>query len=104
MRKLQISLARGFLLLFGCAVALAGTLGTQRIDALTPPVRKYVSVSTSKVILEHVQVIDGTGAPAASDQNIYIENGKITAISAGRDEPSATDTTILKLRDRKSVV
>ena len=97
MRKLQISLARGFLLLFGCAVALAGTLGTQRIDALTPPVRKYVSVSTSKVILEHVQVIDGTGAPAASDQNIYIENGKITAISAGSDEPSATDTTILNL-------
>src|ERR1700704_4965885 len=53
----------------------------QRVDALGPQVRKYLSVSTPKVILEHVQIIDGTGAAPSPDQNIYIAGGKIAAVS-----------------------
>jgi hypothetical protein len=34
----------------------------QGVDALGPEVRKYLRVSTPKVLLEHVQIIDGTGA------------------------------------------
>src|SRR5437016_3483014 len=47
-----------------CLAALwsSGPANAQRIDALGPRVRKYVSVSTSRVVLEHVQIIDGTGA------------------------------------------
>jgi imidazolonepropionase-like amidohydrolase len=70
----------------------------QRTDALSPQVHKYVSVGTSKVLLEHVQIIDGTGAAAAADQNISIEGGKITAISPGADQSPTEGTTILNLR------
>lgn len=70
----------------------------QRVDDLKPEVRKYLRVSTSKVILEHVQIIDGTGAAPSPDQNIYIEGGKITAIKAGADQSPSEGTTILDLR------
>ena len=30
--------------------------------------------------LEHVEVIDGTGGPSASDQTIVIDHGKIAAV------------------------
>jgi len=70
----------------------------QRSDGLSPQIRKYVSVGTSKVILEHVELIDGTGAAAVADRNITIEGGKITAIAPGADLPPADGTTILHLR------
>lgn len=70
----------------------------QRFDALNPEVRRYVSVSTQKVILEHVQVIDGTGAAPVQDQNISIGGGKITAISPGADQPASEGITIINLR------
>ena len=70
----------------------------QRIDALGRQVRKYLHVDTPKVILEHVQIIDGTGAAPSPDQNISIADGKIAAISAGADQSSSDGTTILDLR------
>ncbi|HKE09156.1 MAG TPA: amidohydrolase family protein [Candidatus Acidoferrum sp.] len=69
-----------------------------RAQPLSPQVRKYVSVSTPKVILEHVELIDGTGAEVVADRNISIEGGKIIAISPGADLPPADGTTILNLR------
>jgi imidazolonepropionase-like amidohydrolase len=45
-----------------------------------------------------VQIIDGTGAAPSSDQNIYIQGGKITAITAGADQSPSDGTTILNLR------
>jgi imidazolonepropionase-like amidohydrolase len=80
------------------ALSCSELADAQRIDALGPQVRKYVSVSTPKVILEHVQIIDGTGAAPSPDQNIYIAGGKITATSAGADQSPSDDTTILDLR------
>jgi imidazolonepropionase-like amidohydrolase len=70
----------------------------QRIDSLTPQVRKYVSVGTAKVVLEHVEVIDGTGSAPAADQNIVIESGRITAVTPGADLPPNDGTTVLNLR------
>ena len=70
----------------------------QTADVLEPEVRKYVRVSTSKVVLEHVRVIDGTGAPARADQTIAIEGGKITAIGPGADQQRSADVTVLDLR------
>jgi len=70
----------------------------QRVDALGPQVRKYLRVSTPKVVLEHVQIIDGKGAAPISDQNISIEGGKITAISPGADQSPSDGTTIIDLR------
>lgn len=70
----------------------------QRVDALGVEVRKYLRVSAPRVILEHVRIIDGTGAAPVADQNITIERGKIAAISAGADAPASAGTTILDLR------
>ena len=80
------------------ALSCPGLSNAQSIDALSPEVRKYLSVSTPKVALEHVQVIDGTGAAPKLDQNIYISGGKITAVSAGADLPPNDGTTVLDLR------
>jgi imidazolonepropionase-like amidohydrolase len=76
----------------------AGVAHAQRIETLAPQVRKYASVQTPKVVLEHVEVIDGTGATASPDRNVTIEGGKITAISPGADVPPSDGTTVLDLR------
>jgi imidazolonepropionase-like amidohydrolase len=90
---------RGWLPLFSVAVlSYSAPADAQRVDTLGPEVRKYLRVSTPKVILEHVQIIDGTGAAPTPDQNIYLEGGKIKAISAGADQPASDGTTILDLR------
>ena len=75
----------------------AGAAYPQSADALAPEVRKYLRVSTPRTILEHVRVIDGTGGPALPDQNLTIENGKITAIAPGADVPHRSDVTVLDL-------
>jgi imidazolonepropionase-like amidohydrolase len=85
--------------LFSLAVVLCSEPATaQRIDALGPQASKYASVSTPKAILEHVQIIDGTGAAPTPDQNIFIEGGRITAIAPGADQPPTDGTTIINLR------
>jgi imidazolonepropionase-like amidohydrolase len=40
-------------------------------------VADFVSVDTPVFVLDHVRVIDGTGAPAKEDQAVVIANGKI---------------------------
>src|SRR5438132_11870541 len=72
--------------------------GAQPLDALGPDVRNLLRLTTPKVILEHVQIIDGTGAAPSADKNIHIEGGKISAISAGADQSPSDGTTILDLR------
>src|SRR6202521_1161075 len=84
--------------LFLAAVSCSAIAGAQTLDALGPEVRKLLRVTTPRVILEHVQVIDGTGAAPNPDRNIHIEAGKIAAISAGADQAPSDGTTILDLR------
>ena len=55
------------------AMALAQTPNPPVPAALAP----FVKVSADTIILEHVRVIDGTGAPAKDDQFVYIIGGKI---------------------------
>jgi imidazolonepropionase-like amidohydrolase len=65
---------------------------------LSKPVKEFVRVGTSEVVLTHVRVIDGTGSPAVEDQNIVLESGKIAAIQPGADAAPAANTTVLDLR------
>lgn len=44
------------------------------------PSKDFIRVQSPVVALEHVRVIDGTGAAARTDQTIVISGGKITAI------------------------
>ena len=94
---------RTFLLSAALSLAAAASPNPARaevspVDALGPAVRKYVRVGTARVVLEHVQVIDGTGTAPMPDRNVSIENGKITAISPGADLSPREGTTVLDLR------
>ena len=90
----------GTVLFLMCLLTLSspGPASSQRVDALSPLVRKYVTVGTQRVILEHVQIVDGTGGAPLADRNISIEGGKITAISAGADQAPVEGVTILNLQ------
>jgi imidazolonepropionase-like amidohydrolase len=65
--------------------------------ALSKTVQQFVRVNAPKVVLTHVRVIDGTGKAAIEDQNIVIENGKITDVRAGTDVASAAGTAVVDL-------
>jgi len=64
---------------------------------LSKTVQEYVRVQSPKLILTHLRIIDGTGGPAAADQNIVIESGKITAIEKGADVAASPNVTVLDL-------
>jgi imidazolonepropionase-like amidohydrolase len=89
---------RIILFVFAAALVVARLAEAQTADTLGPEVQKYVRVSTPRVVLEHVEVIDGTGAAPIADRNIYIEAGKITAITTGADERQSDGLTVLDLR------
>ncbi|MCB0720123.1 MAG: amidohydrolase family protein [Bacteroidetes bacterium] len=52
---------------------------SQTIDNLSEGVRAYVDVPESVVAITHATVIDGTGAPAARDMTVVVQDGVITA-------------------------
>jgi imidazolonepropionase-like amidohydrolase len=63
------------LTLFAC-VFVAATMYGQTQPDVTP----FVSVSAPVFVLNHVRVVDGTGATAKEDQMVVIANGKIQSI------------------------
>src|ERR1700736_2827737 len=63
----------GSLLVAGVTVAQ-----TQKTNDVT----EFITVDTPVFVLNHVRVIDGTGAPAKEDQAVVIANGKIELIGA----------------------
>ncbi len=68
------------------------------VPVLSPDVQALVRVQTPTVILTHVTVIDGTGKPAAADQNVVVEHGKIARIEAAREVSAGADTTVIELK------
>jgi imidazolonepropionase-like amidohydrolase len=70
MRKLLV-----VVVLACCSSAVAQTL--------SPDVKQFVKVDAPVVALEHVRVIDGTGAPAKDDQTVVLMNGKIESVKSG---------------------
>lgn len=49
-------------------------------SAMGPGVRPYVAINDSVIALEHVRVIDGTGAAARANQTLVIDHGAIAAV------------------------
>ena len=50
-------------------------------QTLSPEVKQFVKVDAAVVVLEHVRVIDGTGAAAREDQTLTLSHGKIESVS-----------------------
>ena len=76
-------------LLFGTFLAGASLLVAQ--SRLTPGVQPFLSFNDPVVALEHVRLMDGTGAAARADQTIVIDHGRILAVgsAASVQEPNA---------------
>lgn len=71
---------------------LSASLAAQ---SLSPALRRFVSVDAPVVALEHVLVLDGTGAPAAANQTVLLDHGQIAAIGAQVAVPAGA--TVLDL-------
>ena len=69
-------------------------------QTLSPQVRAFVKVDSPVVVLTHVRVIDGTGAPAREDQNVVLSHGKIESIAdaGSANVPRNKGVQILDLR------
>jgi Amidohydrolase family len=61
------------------------------------PVEPFVSVKAPVFVLDHVRVIDGTGAPARENQAIVVENGKIRYAGPAMGAPIPPDIKPMEL-------
>ncbi len=48
----------------------------------TPGLKPFISTDAPTIVLRHVRVVDGTGAPPREDQTLVIANGKISSTPA----------------------
>jgi imidazolonepropionase-like amidohydrolase len=65
-------------------LALAMLAGASAIAQTPDGLKPYVSEDARVLVLEHVRVIDGTGAAPAEDQRIEIEGGTITRVQSAQ--------------------
>src|ERR1700722_6521971 len=63
-------------------------------------VPEYVSVAAPVVVLRHVRVVDGTGAPAPADQSVVIADGVIRQLGDSGTVAVPPDAKVLDLPDR----
>jgi imidazolonepropionase-like amidohydrolase len=54
----------------------------QSASSLSPGVKEYVRVSAPVVALEHVRIMDGTGAAPQENETIVIAGGKVQSVAA----------------------
>ncbi len=66
-------------LVFLLIAAVASSAAAHAQGQFTPGLKPFVAVDAPVVALEHVRVIDGTGAPPGEDQTIVIGHGRILA-------------------------
>jgi imidazolonepropionase-like amidohydrolase len=71
---------RRLLVIVVCLLLLPLTVAHTQNSALSQEVRDFVSVDAPLVALAHARVIDGTGAPAQTDQTVVISGGKVQAV------------------------
>jgi Amidohydrolase family len=81
-----------FLFLFG--LLFIPTIAVAQIQK-APDVVEFISVDAPVVVLNHVRVIDGTGAAPKEDQAVVIANGKIQSIgpAASAQNPQGAQIT-----------
>jgi imidazolonepropionase-like amidohydrolase len=78
-----------FLLAAACSFAHAQTL--------SPEVKQFVKIDAPVIALQHVRIIDGTGAPARDDQTVVLANGKIQAVGDAASVSVSKDAQVLDL-------
>lgn len=69
----------------------------------TRPARDFVSVDAPAIALTNAKVIDGTGAPARTNQTIVIQNGQIAAVGAAGTVQAPVGARVIDLSGRTVV-
>jgi len=75
-----------FLLAAVCVALLLATpesVFAQRAEDMASSVRQYVATDAPVIALEHVRLLDGTGADPMDDMTIIIRDGQIEAVGRG---------------------
>lgn len=62
-----------------------------------PGTKPFLGVDAPVVAIEHVRVIDGTGAPARDDQTVVIDHGKIAAVGPAASTSVPAGAHVLNL-------
>lgn len=89
-----MKIVTAFLLLVGIGVGSAGSPGPFA-QGPTAERQQFIRVEAPVVVLTHVRIIDGTGAPALDDQTIVIADGKIQSIGpSGAGAPANLPATL----------
>jgi imidazolonepropionase-like amidohydrolase len=83
--------------------ALAASVHAQEKSTLLPLTKSFTTVDSPIVALQHVRVIDGTGAAPAADQTILIENGLIKEIGAANSVSVPAGAHVLDLTGRSVI-
>ena len=76
-----------------CCLALTVTALCQ--TQFPPDVAPFVSVNAPVIVLNHVRVIDGTGAAPREDQTLIISHGAIQSIGPASSAQPPSDAKIL---------
>lgn len=85
-------------LLIALGLASLATPGAAQRPALSAFTRSFLAVDTPVVALTHVTVIDGTGAPARTDQTIVMRDGRIERAGASSRVAIPPAAKVLELR------
>jgi imidazolonepropionase-like amidohydrolase len=71
--------------------------------ALPQVTQEFISVDAPVVALQHVRVIDGTGAPATADQTIVIDGGRIKTMGPSASTPAPAGAHVMDLQGRTAM-
>ena len=75
------------------AFLVASQAASQQLEVLSPQVRAFVALESSRVHIRGVRLIDGTGAPAREGMSVVVRDGRIVRVapsSAVGEVPGAT--------------
>ena len=91
-----------YALVAAACIAAAAPVAAQR-PSLSENVRRYVAIDTPAIVLAHVRVIDGTGAPPRENQSVVIRDGRIAAMGDAASISAPAGAQLLDLTG-KSVI
>ena len=73
------------------------SLALAQQNRFTPGTAPFIAVNSPVVALQHVRVIDGTGAAPREDQTVVIDHGKITAVGPAASTPAPSGAQTMDL-------
>jgi imidazolonepropionase-like amidohydrolase len=95
----RLSIFAGLLAAAMAALVLAGVgpAQAQTKTQFSKVVKPFIAVDAPVVALEHVKVVDGTGAAARDDQTVILSGGKIQSIGDAASTPAPAGAKVLDL-------